>query len=235
MVFDVLERENIEALPPVVSRLDLTTDVGFLADVDAQRVLAALSAVTIPGFKLVTYRGRGSSRIESVAWQSAKRIRLRVYDSLAKDESRAVTGFAGLVRFEHQYAPEKRRQLDVATIKTMDLASLSVAPLGTPEAGSRIVGDLAAMNTLLKQMGGDGKSDVVAERRLGTLVRAYLEGRDAWPSRRVARERMAELRQLGLSLSPELPDPVDLGPVLSAVKSAWAGDRPASPSLQEPE
>lgn len=221
-VFEVLKRHSIDAADPVVSRLDLTTDVGFVDAVEADRVLIALSSVAVAGHKRVVYFAKGSSRVESVAWISGRRIRLRVYDSVAKDPSRAVAGYQSILRFEHQHAPLKAAQTTAERVQAMELAELAVSPLMSPGNKERAAGDLAWLNATLKRTGGSsGKADAVAERRLGTLVRGYLEGRDGWTSKRSADDRAAEMRRLGLSLALELPEPVDLSPLLEAVKSAW--------------
>lgn len=214
-VRELLVKQNVAADQPVVRRLDLTTDVGFIDANEAQRTLVALSAVTVAQHKLCVYHAKGSKKIESVSWVVGKSVRLRVYDSLAKDVKRAVHGFAGLLRFEHQHMPTKPNQVPVDTIMDRDLSGLATAPLTVGENGSKIVADLHALNAILKQRGSlTGKGDAKAERQLGTLVRAYLGGRDEWQVKRTADDRATEMRRLGLSLHPDLPEPVDLAPVL---------------------
>lgn len=221
-VRELLAEQNITADQPVVRRLDLTTDVGFIDATEAQRALVALSAVTVAQHKLVIYHAKGSKRIESVSWKIGKTIRLRIYDSLAKDPARAVDGFAGLLRFEHQYVPTRPNQVTVDAIMNRDLAPLATAPLALGEDDSRIVADLHALNAILKRRApATARGDAKAERQLGTLVRGYLGGRDAWNVKRAADDRATEMRRLGLSLHPDLPEPVDLGPILAAVRRAW--------------
>lgn len=221
-VRELLDKHNISADQPVVRRLDLTTDVGFGDAVEAQRALVAFSAVSAAHHKLCVYYAKGSKKIESVSWIVGKSIRLRVYDSLARDPKRKVDGFAGLLRIEHQHMPTKPNQVPVDTIMGRDLSGLATAPLTVGQDGSRIVADLHALNAILKRRSPvTSKGDAVAERQLGTLVRAYLGGRDEWQVSRHADDRASELRKLGLSLHPDLPEPTDLGPLLAAVRAVW--------------
>lgn len=221
-VLRLLQSERLAGAVPVVSRLDITTDVGFRSASRAAQVLDALSATTVSGHKMRVYFGKGSKKVETVSWYVGRRLRLRVYDSLARDAQRGIEGVGGLIRFEHQHAPKKPMQRDVYAIKENDLSQLAVAPLSAGESGQLIVGDLRALNDLLVERGGqEPRGDARAERRLGALVRAYLGGQAEWAVKRTAYDRATEMRRLGLSLHPNLPQPVDLGPLLAAVRAAW--------------
>lgn len=218
----LLQSEGLSGTLPVVTRMDLTTDVGFYSASQARRTLDALSAVTVPRYKLRVYYGKGSKQVESVSWIMGDRVRLRVYDSLANDDGRSIDGFNGLIRFEHQHAPRKAKQVGVDALKGRDLSQLAAAPLSAGESGQLTVGDLRALNDLLVERGGqEPRGDARAERRLGALVRAYLGGQAEWAVKRTAYDRATEMRRLGLSLHPDLPQPVDLGPLLAAVRAAW--------------
>jgi hypothetical protein len=103
---------------------------------------------------------------------------------------------------------------------------LAVSPIRPGKAGQLTVSDLAGVNVHLCELRDAGEiSDTVAERMLGTLIRFQLMGSAAWPTARTATIRAKEIRSRGLAVHPNMSRSVAIGPILEAVRQAWAHGR----------
>jgi hypothetical protein len=229
-----------------VRRLDAAVDIAFVEPSEGLAYLAALSSLDLPCVKRTTSFAKGSSVVQSVSWSNrSSGIVVRAYDKLTELRERARRPDAGpagaLIRLERQWRlPASMNRVPEALVGCLVRSAEFAQQLST-EFGryfgswalERLVvsGPLAAYYHLKDRVGTvigrkrDGSPHVLterlAERMMGTLIALYQEGDEGFRNRRIARERRAELRRVGIVVSDFAGRVIEIGRLIGMALAAW--------------
>lgn len=229
-----LARSMSVALPDAhyatVRRCDLAVDFWFVVPADGLALLRGAATLSLPEYKSVVRGGRGSSNVQSVAWETARRIALRVYDKSSEERRAGATDAPGrVVRVERQHCPRSAEQVSTDEYGRQDLAAVFAHPLSswsderiliaTPSGAYWIVKGLIGRPVL---PAGRVLTPRVAERMIGSLMQLQEEGDAAWSNRRTALTRRRELRSLGVEVNPLAQTVIDVGALFRTASAAWA-------------
>lgn len=207
-----------------VARMDLAVDIEFRSFDDAQVALEALAALHVPRLRISPEHATGSPALETVAWVGGgkkRRIKLRVYDRDAK-AGKATTRGPRVLRFERQDRRCSRDQLSLASYLEVDHTKTITSPICRSYGERVLVADARGLYREISRMHEAAEiRGAVADRMRRAVAKLNRAGTDLEPTPSIPRKDIDDFRTRGLAFSPTRNVPVDLTPLLAAVRQAW--------------